>query len=345
MERDPLALGDGTRTVTVVVHDPVGNPGTAGQLLTVDTVAPSVVIAGGATALTSDATPDISGSADVAPGTSVTVTLADETLTAPVQGNAAWSVTAARLADGPHRVVLTATDEAGNPASATQMLTVDTRAPAIAIDGGAIATTSDDSPTITGTSDAAAGTVVAVTIGDRTLMSYLQANGTWSATLASLGRGAWTVVAVVADPAGNAGSARQLLTVAAAVASARTIDAARGTAVTRAGRQKVTGSLLSIAVAVTAPAAGGVVATATSRVKIKGGKGVIRLARTTAAVAAGQRVTMRIGAPGSKRAARAAFARIKAAIARGTRVTAKVTVTVVDAAGHRRVFTKTVNLV
>ena len=126
-----------------------------------------MTIAGGANALTNDATPDISGTADVAPGTTVTVTLADETLTALVQGGGAWSVTAAALSDGPHRVVVSVSDAAGNPASATQTLTVDTVSPVVAIDGGATATTNDATPTITGTSDAAPGTTVTVTIGAR----------------------------------------------------------------------------------------------------------------------------------------------------------------------------------
>ena len=82
----PAALTDGTRTVTASVTDPAGNEGTDSQELTVDTAAPAVTITGGADALTNDATPDISGTADVAPGTTVTVTLADETLTGPVAG-------------------------------------------------------------------------------------------------------------------------------------------------------------------------------------------------------------------------------------------------------------------
>ena len=68
MEHDrPAALADGARTVTASVTDPAGNEGTDSQTLTVDTAAPAVTIAGGATALTNDATPDISGTAGVAP--------------------------------------------------------------------------------------------------------------------------------------------------------------------------------------------------------------------------------------------------------------------------------------
>ncbi len=110
----PSALTDGTRTVTASVDDPAGNEGTDSQELTVDTAAPAATIDGGADALTDDATPTISGTADVAPGATVTVTLADETLTALVDAGGAWNVTAAHLSDGPHRVVMSVSDAAGN---------------------------------------------------------------------------------------------------------------------------------------------------------------------------------------------------------------------------------------
>ena len=167
------ALADGTSTVTASVHDPAGNAGTDTQTLTVDTAAPAVTIAGGATALTNDATPTISGTAAVAPGTSVQVDLADETLTAPVQPNGGWSVTSASLSDGAHRIVMSVSDAAGNPASSVQRLTVDTVSPLVAIDGGASSSTSDLDPTITGTSSAAPGTTVTVSIGGQSITTLV----------------------------------------------------------------------------------------------------------------------------------------------------------------------------
>lgn len=208
----PAALSDGTRTVTASVTDPAGNEGTHSQILTVDTAAPAVTIAGGANALTNDATPDISGTASVEPGATVTVTLADQTLTGLVRGDGAWSVTAAALSDGPHRVVMSVSDAAGNTASVTQTLTVDTLSPVVAITGGATARTNDLSPTIAGTSDAAPGTTVTVSIAGQTMTTLLQANGTWNATPTVVGKGTWAVVASAPDPAGNVGSASQTLT-------------------------------------------------------------------------------------------------------------------------------------
>ena len=170
----PAALTDGTRTVTVSVLDLALNPGTDSQTLTVDTTAPDVTIAGGTAALTNDETPVISGSADVAPGTTVTVTLADETLYGVVLSGGGWSVTASALSDGPHRVIMSVFDAAGNPASFTQTLSIDTVSPLVAITGGAIASTNNRKPTIAGTSTAAPGTTVTVSIAGQTMTTLLQ---------------------------------------------------------------------------------------------------------------------------------------------------------------------------
>ena len=212
----PDALGDGTRTVTASVRDPAGNEGTDSQALTVDTVAPAVTIAGGAEMLTNDATPHISGTADVPPVTTVTVTLADETLSGLVAGGGGWSVTAAALSEGPHRVVVSVADAAGNQASFTQTLTVDTVAPDVTISGGKTATTNDVHPTIAGTSNAAPDTIVTVTIAGQTMTALVQANGTWNATPAFVGEGTWAIVASAPDPAGNVGSAEQTLKIESA---------------------------------------------------------------------------------------------------------------------------------
>ena len=360
--------------MTASVTDPAGNPGTDSQTLTVDTAAPAVTIAGGANALTNDATPLISGTADVAPGATVSVTLADETLLGVVQSGGAWSVTASALSDGPHRLILSVSDAAGNPASFTQWLTVDTVSPLVAITGGASATTNAAAPTITGTSDAAPGTTVTVSIAGQTMTTLLQANGTWNATPTVVGEGTWAVVASAPDPAGNVGSAGQSLTIAAGAStgsggavstrgSGQTVtpvlvppavslapghggssSAAAKTIVTRDGSQKVTGSSLSIGTKVTAPAGSRVVATANGTVRIKGVKKAIKLTTVTAAVAAGRSAMLKLTPKGTRTAARAALAKIKHAVKTGNQVTASITIKIVDAAGNARVVGRTVEL-
>ena len=365
----PAALSDGFRTVTAAVTDPAGNPGSATQSLTIFTTSPDVTITGGADALTNDATPLISGTADVPPGTSVTVTLADETLTAQVQSGGTWSVTASFLTEGPHRVIMDVVDAAGNPGTFTQWLTVDTVSPAIAITGGASATTADATPTVTGTSTATSGTVVTVSIAGQTLTTLVQAGGTWNATPTGVAAGTWAVIATVLDPAGNVGSAGQSLTIGAAgpLADAAgttaaggadaaiapstpaptgggVVDAAAATTIARGGRQVVQRSALSVGLAVTASAQGRVVATASGTVKIKGVAKGLALARATASIAAGRSTTVRLRLAGSRSAVRAAFRKIKTAVAAGTQVSARITIRIVDAAGHAREVRRTVRL-
>ncbi len=255
----PAPLTDGTRTVTASVSDPAGNDGTASQALTVDTAAPALTIAGGATALTNDATPVVGGTADVAPGTIVTVTLADETLTSAVDDGGAWSVTAASLSDGPHRIAVSVSDAAGNPAGTSQVLTVDTVAPGVAIDGGPTATTHDLTPTVTGTSDAAPGSTVTVSIAGQALTTLLQADGRWNATPAPVGEGTWPVRAAVPDPAGNVGTAGQDLTVGAGGPTPTPTPAPAATVVLPPGGAKVTatvtGATLATGLVLKCPAA------------------------------------------------------------------------------------------
>jgi hypothetical protein len=208
------ALADGTHEVSASVTDDGGNVGTDTQVLTVDTTAPGLTITGGGTRLTNDGTPTISGSATGVPiDTRVTVELAEGTQIAKTQANGSWSITAPGLSEGPHGVVVDVSDAAGNPSSATQMLTVDTVVPVVTITGGPAATTADTTPTIRGTSDATAGTSVTVTIDHQTITALVQSDGSWNATPTAVGPGTWSVVAAVSDPAENVGRAEQQLTV------------------------------------------------------------------------------------------------------------------------------------
>ena len=173
---------------------------------------PMVTIAGGATAITTDTTPTFSGTTDVeAPGV-VSVTVAGQTLTAIPSGGS-WAVTSAILANATYPVSASVTDAVGNTGSAAQQMTVDTVLPVVTIDGGELVTTNDPTPTITGTSDAAPGTVVRVTVGAQTRTALLQANGTWDVTPAALTDATRTITASVTDPAGNEGTDTQQLTI------------------------------------------------------------------------------------------------------------------------------------
>ena len=249
-------------------------------------------------------------------------------------------------------------------------------APVVAIRGGATATTYDTVPTLLGTSDAAPGTTVTVTIGGQTMTSLVQADGTWNATPNSVGVGAWTVGAAAADPAGNVGSATQSLTIAGDAPSGPgatgqtdtpapsvapfvmptstpappgkaksptggggSIGAAARTTVAGSGSQKVKGTSLSIRTKVHAPAGGRITATARGTVKIKGIKKALKLTTATAKVASGRSATLTL-----RLKPKSAFRRIRTAVRRRAKVTATITVRIVDAAGNARIVKRTVRL-
>jgi outer membrane protein OmpA-like peptidoglycan-associated protein len=118
------ALPEGPVTVIASVTPTGSLTGTATQVLTIDTTAPSLTITGGPNLTTQDSTPTISGTTNAPTGSTVTITIANQTLTATVQAGGAWSATATLLPEGAANVVATVTDTNHNTATAHQVLTV-----------------------------------------------------------------------------------------------------------------------------------------------------------------------------------------------------------------------------
>lgn len=173
---------------------------------------PVITIDGGETAYTTDTTPTLFGTTDLdAPG-QVTVTIAGQTLTAtPINGT--WSVTSGILPNGVYPVEASGSDAAGNPTRATQQLTIDTVPPVITLEGGATVATNRPTPTIAGTSDMSADTVVRVTIDTQNLKALIQGDSGWNIRAAALPDGTYQVTASVVDPAGNESVATQEVTI------------------------------------------------------------------------------------------------------------------------------------
>ncbi len=86
---------------------------------------PTITITGGSTALTKDSTPTIAGTTNAPAGSTVTVTIAAQTLTTTVLANGTWSATSAVLVAGVYAVAASVRDAAGNAGKATQSLTVE----------------------------------------------------------------------------------------------------------------------------------------------------------------------------------------------------------------------------
>ena len=211
----PAELAEGEFIVNASVTDEAGNTATADTTGIIDTTAPTITI--NAPALDNDTTPTLSGTTDAAPGSTVTLTITDsagntQTVTAIVQADGTYNVEVpAELAEGEFTVNASVTDDAGNTATADTTGEIDTTAPAITID--TVATGNDTTPTLSGTTDAAPGSTVTLTITDsagntQTVTAIVQADGTYSADVpAELAEGEFTVNASVTDDAGNTATA------------------------------------------------------------------------------------------------------------------------------------------
>ncbi|HHN8595447.1 Ig-like domain-containing protein [Enterobacter hormaechei] len=229
------ALTDGTVTLSATITDSAGNSSTQTQdvvvntasvALTVNTLSGDDVI----NAAEAGASLVINGSsAQFASGTQVTITLNGKSYTATIQSDGSWTTTVpaadvGTLADGAsYQVSVSAQDSAGNSASATHTISVDTTAPVVSIgklsvDDMLNAAEAQQPLTVHGSSSAEAGQTVTVTLGGKTYTALVGSDGTWTldvpaADLAALSQGALTVTASVNDKAGNSGQTTHTLTV------------------------------------------------------------------------------------------------------------------------------------
>jgi hypothetical protein len=191
--------------------------------------APTMRLDGGAANDVNDSLPTISGTTNVGTAGVVSVTVAGQTMTAtPSALDGSWSVTPTILANGTYQVLASTVDGAGNVASASQQLTIDTVAPHITLNGAPSVLTSNPTMLISGTTDAAVGTLIAIdveaqtltavvngttitqSVGQQTLAAVVQSNGTWNVSPGlPMGQGSRTVTASVTDPAGNVSTATE----------------------------------------------------------------------------------------------------------------------------------------
>lgn len=227
-------LDNGLHSIDVTVIDPAGNTNTGSLDFTAALTPPVPVLntpfvdgflngtevtAGASLSGTTGATGD---------GQSVTVTLGGENYTLEAAADGSWTLELTplqlgALPQGAQNVTVLATDGAGNSASVTGSVTVDTQAPVITL----LPFTGDDTltyvesltnQTLSGTvTGASPGQPVTVTIGGVTLTGVVQAGGVWSVTvppaaLAALGTGATGEIAVaITDVAGNTGTANAIV--------------------------------------------------------------------------------------------------------------------------------------
>ncbi|MDF1564849.1 MAG: Ig-like domain-containing protein [Deltaproteobacteria bacterium] len=206
------ALAEGAHSAEATSTDAAGNSATSTPNgFTVDTLAPATPTldspADGDTIATDS--PTYAGTAE--PGTTVDVTVDGSVVcTATADAAGAWTCSGSSpLGEGSHSVSATATDAAGNATPTTeQTFTVDTIDPAAPIitDPADGKTTSDTTPTFSGTAEPGASVDVTVD-GSTACTTTADAAGTWSCTAgAALAEGTHTVSATATDAAGNTGT-------------------------------------------------------------------------------------------------------------------------------------------
>ncbi|WP_426102297.1 DUF4347 domain-containing protein [Massilia sp. TSP1-1-2] len=219
---------NGSTPLRISGSDAAGNAAADLQTLTVDVTPPAIAFT--TNGKTADTTPLITGTSDLAPGSTITIDVDpdhdgdwsnQQTYTTTVNASGQWSVQAGvQLTGTTLGLRASGTDLAGNSTSVLKPLEIVANAPSIAItspiasvgaDGIANAT-EDDSIVIVGTTgNVGAGSTVSVTITDGSITITdtvtVQAGGTWSLAplnLSGMANGSISVSAVVTDIAGDA---------------------------------------------------------------------------------------------------------------------------------------------
>lgn len=201
----PNALVEGSHVVQATANDGV-NVATDSVAFSVDLTAPVLTIDTPSNGDTTGSTPTITGTSE--PGATVVVTLPDGTeVTTTADMNGDWSVTTAVIPEGPARILVTASDDAGNETPRTVDVVVDVTDPLLEITNPDDNTTkSDPLLTFEGTTDEPNAEVVLVLDSVEISRTMSDAFGDWSYTPTTpLSDGPHTLRAFVEDDAGNRG--------------------------------------------------------------------------------------------------------------------------------------------
>lgn len=223
-------LADGSHTAQATVRTRAGAAATSGAVtFGIDTTAPAVG-ADAPPAATNDATPALGGAAgtDAGDGATVHVVLssggavADDEVVPVTAGR--WGFDPPQLADGAYTLTVTQVDAAGNTGSATRSFTVDTVAPAVAIDTPADqVTVGTRTPDLAGPAGSENGDAATVAVsltrvnGPTQTFSASRSAGRWTVSPGALPDGDYLVRATQADAAGNSTTASSSFSVDGAI--------------------------------------------------------------------------------------------------------------------------------
>ncbi|SFK68588.1 Ig-like domain-containing protein [Shimia haliotis] len=222
-----ITSGEYETVVTITSTDARGNTTTVTDVLEVDTIAPGATLGtveGDNVINASEASNGVVLTGTGEPGSTLSIDFQGLTRTVTVDGNGVWSMSyaAGEIAAGTYDsdVTITATDAAGNSATQTFAVRVDTESSAtitspIAGDGTANAAEVATGLTLTGTAEA--GAQVAVTVEGVTRTTIADGNGNWTASwsAAEVPQGIYqsTATVVATDASGNSSTVSETFTV------------------------------------------------------------------------------------------------------------------------------------
>ncbi|MEX0364607.1 MAG: Ig-like domain-containing protein, partial [Ruegeria sp.] len=221
-----LTTGEYSTGVSIISTDAFGNSTTISDTLVVDTVSEvslnTATVEGDGVINAAEASDGVTLTGTTQPGSSVDVTFGGVTRAAVVDSSGNWTVdfTSSEIPSGETQVAVTAvaTDAAGNSATATGTVDVDTIVDPLGFTstaGGAdgVVNAAEATAGLVVTGVAEPGSSVSVQLGTATTAAVVAADGTWTATFSSgdITPGTYTtnMVATATDAAGNTRSVTQ----------------------------------------------------------------------------------------------------------------------------------------
>ncbi|MEM6759977.1 MAG: Ig-like domain-containing protein [Pseudomonadota bacterium] len=225
-----LVGGEYSESIEVVATDAFGNTTSVSDTLVIDTdtlvTLDTASVEGDGVINAAEASDGVTVTGTAQPGATVEVTLAGTTVAAAVSADGSWSAdfAASAIADGEYDADITAiaTDTAGNTATATGSVRVDTLVNAMNItssSGGAdgVINAAEHSAGMLVTGATEPGSTVAVTLGSQVVDANVAADGTWTASFTPgqipTGTYSATMTATATDAAGNTSSVTQAVNV------------------------------------------------------------------------------------------------------------------------------------
>ena len=192
---DLQALAEGRYDLNVTVTTANGNSGTTSSALTIDTTAPTFVFnspAGDGVLNAIEQANGVTFTGSGSAGDNVSLTLNNVTYTGTVDENGQWTLdipasNLAGLTNGNYPITVTVSDAAGNTASETRNLTVDTSAPPLVVNpvsGDYTLNTNDLTQPLTISGSGQNGDQVSVSLNGKFYRTQVGVNGLWSLQIA-----------------------------------------------------------------------------------------------------------------------------------------------------------------